>query len=76
MIYGDRFSTNVTVRKRPYRIGTVTRVSTQCSTHNFIDYLSTPTITFILAVARPVKARLWHCVRIQTVAIAVIALHW
>jgi hypothetical protein len=58
-------STDVTVQKRQYRIGTVTRVSTQCRAHNFIDYLYTSLFTPVLAVACPVKVRLLHCVRIQ-----------
>ena len=36
MIYGDRLSTDVTVRKLQYRVDTVIRVSTQRKRHNFI----------------------------------------
>ena len=36
MIYGDRLSTDVTVRKLQYRVDTVIRVSTQRRRHNFI----------------------------------------
>jgi hypothetical protein len=67
MIYGDRLSTDVTVRKLQYRVGTVTRVSTQRRNHNFIDYLHTSTFTLVLAVARPVQVRLSLRVQIQTV---------
>ena len=65
----QRLSTDVTVRKQQYRIGTVTRVSTPRRMHNFIFYLSSLLLlfTFTLAVARPGKVRLSHCVRIQTV---------
>ena len=37
MIYGDRLSTDVTVRKLQYRVDTVIRVSTQRKRHNFIS---------------------------------------
>jgi hypothetical protein len=58
-----------TVQDRSSKKGVDCQLSTQRSTHNFIDYLSlcTPTVTLVLTVACLVKVRLLHYVRIQTV---------